>query len=302
LSKPTGQGNISRLLESWQALWRSVTPERLSNSVMEEAAMLLPLAGRCLYYDIVGRMGGQVVCFAHSLAADSGMWIEQVPPLLEAGFQVLRIDMRGHGGSSPVAGNYDMAQLYGDVLEVMNALNIDRVHFVGLSIGGMLAQGFGLDHPKRIRSLMLCDSQPASPPDAATRWGGRIAEVQKAGSCLPLGDGTMQRWFTEAFRKKNPVRWRQIRDTVISTSAQGYIGCAAAIQNFDYRPRLPGLRIPTLIVCGADDPGAPPGESRHIAGLLPDGRYEEIADARHLPNVERPEAFNPLMLGWLQAH
>ena len=263
--------------------------------------MLLQLAGRSLYYDIVGPNEGPVVCFAHSLAADSGMWMEQVPPLLAEGYRVLRIDMRGHGGSMPVAGNYNMAQLYGDVLEVMDALAIARMHMIGLSIGGMLAQGLALDHPARIRSLMLCDSQPASPHDAATRWGGRILEVQKAGSCLPLGDGTMQRWFTEEFKQVRPVRWRQIRDTVIATSAQGYIGCAAAIQNFDYRWRLPGLNIPTLIVCGADDPGAPPGESRHIASLLPDGRYEEIANARHLPNVERPEAFNKLMMNWLKA-
>lgn len=264
--------------------------------------MLLALAGRSLYYDLVGPEDGPVVCLAHSLAADSGMWMEQVLPLLEAGFRVLRIDMRGHGGSAPVPGNYHMTQLYGDVLEVMNALEIGQMHLIGLSIGGMLAQGLALDHPARIRSLMLCDSQPASPADAATRWGGRILEVQKAGSCVPLGDGTMQRWFTPEFRQRKPVRWRQIRDTVIATSAQGYIGCAAAIQNFDYRPRLSGLHIPTLIVCGADDPGAPPGESKHIASLLPDGRYQEIANARHLPNVERPETFNPLMLGWLKAH
>jgi 3-oxoadipate enol-lactonase len=262
----------------------------------------LPLASRSLYYDIVGPDNGQVVCFAHSLAADSGMWTEQMLPLIAAGFRVLRIDMRGHGGSSPVAGNYTMTQLFGDVVDVLDALQIDAVHFIGLSIGGMLGQGLALDHPKRVRSLMLCDSQPASPPDAATRWGSRILEVQAAGSCVPLGEGTMQRWFTGEFKMKNPVRWRQIRDTVVSTSAQGYIGCAAAIQNFDYRPRLPVLKSPTLIVCGADDPGAPPGESKHIASLLPDGRYEEIADARHLPNVERPEVFNRLMMGWLQAH
>ena len=263
--------------------------------------MLLPLPGRSLYYDLVGPEDGPVACFAHSLAADSGMWAEQVPVLIAEGFRVLRIDMRGHGGSSPVAGNYQMSQLYGDVVEVIDALQIRQMHFIGLSIGGMLAQGLALAHPERIRSLVLCDSQPASPADAQTRWGPRMLEVQKAGSCQPLGEGTMKRWFTDEFRKRNPVRWRQIHDTVVSTTAQGYIGCAAAIQNFDYRPQLPGLRAPTLIVCGADDPGAPPGESRHIASLLPDGRYEEIPLARHLPNVERPEVFNKLLLDWLKA-
>ena len=263
--------------------------------------MLLALPGRSLYYDLIGPVAGPVACFAHSLAADSGMWAEQVPELIAAGFRVLRIDMRGHGGSTPVAGNYQMAQLYGDVLATIDALQIKQIHLIGLSIGGMLAQGMGLAHPDRIKSLVLCDSQPASPADALTRWSPRMLEVQNAGSCLPLGDGTMKRWFTDEFKQRNPVRWRQIRDTVIATSPQGYIGCAAAIQNFDYRPQLPTLKAPTLIICGADDPGAPPGESKHIASLLPDGSYQEIPGARHLPNVERPEIFNKLLLDWLKA-
>lgn len=302
LSKRARAANIVRHQRRAEgvALPRMLHPHQAVSIVHEESRMLLQFASRSLYCDLLGPDDGQVVCFAHSLAADSGMWLEQVPPLLAAGYRVLRIDMRGHGGSSPVPGNYHMAQLYGDVVAVLDALQIDRVHFIGLSIGGMLAQGLALDHPDRVRSLMLCDSQPASPADAATRWGPRILEVQAAGSCEPLGDGTMGRWFTDEFRRQRPVRWKQIRDTVVSTSAQGYIGCAAAIQNFDYRPRLPSLNKPTLIVCGADDPGAPPAESKHIASLLPDGRYEAIPDAKHLPNVERPELFNPLMLAWLE--
>jgi 3-oxoadipate enol-lactonase len=126
--------------------------------------------------------------------------------------------------------------------------------------------------------------------------------VQEAGTCEPLGDGTMQRWFTDAFRARRPSRWRQIRDTVVSTTPQGYIGCAHAIQHFDLRPRLPGLRVPAIIVCGADDPGAPPGESQHMASLIPGSRFTEIPEARHLPNVERPEIFNALLLDWLRAH
>ena len=77
--------------------------------------MLLPIAGRRLYYDLVGPEDGPVVCITHSLASDSGMWAEQMPPLLQAGFRVLRLDMRGHGGSDPVSGDYTMQQLAADV-------------------------------------------------------------------------------------------------------------------------------------------------------------------------------------------
>ena len=261
--------------------------------------MLLTTGRQTLCYDLVGTEGAPTVAFIHSLAADGGMWNEQVPPLLAAGYQVLRIDLRGHGGSSAVPGNYAMTQLASDVIAVLDAVSLKSVHLVGLSIGGMIAQSLALDHPDRVRSMMLCDSQPASPEDALTRWGPRMVAVQKAGTCEPLGDGTMGRWFTDAFRERRPSRWKQIRDTVVGTSPQGYIGCAYAIQHFDFRPRLPTLRVPTVVVCGADDPGAPPGESQHIASLIPGARFNDIPKARHLPNVERPEVFNPMLLEWL---
>src|SRR3954464_14229330 len=98
--------------------------------------MLLQLQGRNIAYDLVGRENAPVVCITHSLASDGGSWAEQVPPLLQAGFRVLRLDMRGHGGSDPVAGDYTMQQLAGDVATVLEALAIPRVHYIGLSIGG----------------------------------------------------------------------------------------------------------------------------------------------------------------------
>lgn len=264
--------------------------------------MLLPLQGRNIYYDLVGAETGPTVCFAHSLAADSGMWAEQLPVLLAAGYRVLRIDMRGHGGSTPLEGAYTIDQLADDVIAVVDALQIKQFHFIGLSIGGMFGQSLGIRYASRIKSLMLCDSQPASPADAQERWNPRIASVQKANSMLPLADGTMGRWLSENYKEKNPVRFRQIRDTVVATTPQGYIGCSRAIQNFDFRPLLPTITAPTLIVCGADDPGASPEESQGILKLLQKGRYEEIAGARHLPNVEFPDVFNRIMMQWLEAH
>src|ERR1700746_2876454 len=96
--------------------------------------MLLSLTGRRLYYDLVGPESGPAVCITHSLASDSGMWAEQMPPLLQGGFRVLRIDMRGHGGSDPVTGDYTMKALAGDVAQVLDALSLPRVHYIGLSI------------------------------------------------------------------------------------------------------------------------------------------------------------------------
>src|ERR1700693_1067273 len=106
--------------------------------------MLLPLAGRRLYYDLTGPENGPVACITHSLSSDGGSWAEQVPPLLQAGFRVLRLDMRGHGGSDPVAGDYTMQALAGDVAAVLDALAIPRVHYIGFLIVGVVCQLFSL--------------------------------------------------------------------------------------------------------------------------------------------------------------
>ena len=106
--------------------------------------MLVRLGDRRIRYDLVGPEAAPVVCMAHSLSADSGVWSEQVPALLAEGFRVLRLDMRGHGGSDPAAGDYDMGELARDVARVLDVLGFERVHFIGLSIGGMIGQTLGI--------------------------------------------------------------------------------------------------------------------------------------------------------------
>ena len=263
--------------------------------------MLITHNGRRLYYTLEGPEKAQVVCFTHSLASDGGMWAEQVPLLLAAGYRVLRLDMRGHGGSDPVAGDYTMRALADDVAAVLDGLSIRRVHYIGLSIGGMIGQAFALAHGSRLASAMWCDTLPASPAGAADVWRQRMATVREAKSLAPIADGTMERWFTGAFKPRRPQRWKQIRDTIVGTTPAGYLGCSAAILDFDFLPQLASVKLPVLVACGAEDPGTPPAENQRIAGLVPGARYEAIADARHFPNVERPDVFNRIMLDWLQA-
>ena len=262
--------------------------------------MLLPLRGRRIAYDLLGPEEAPTVCITHSLASDGGSWAEQVPALLAGGFRVLRLDMRGHGGSDPVSGDYTMAALADDVDEVLASLAIARVHYIGLSIGGMIGQAFALAHGERLISAMWCDTLPASPQGADEIWTERVNTVLAANSLASLADATVERWLTDAFKVRRPGRWRQIRDTVTGTSAAGYLGCCAAILNFDFVPMLASLRVPTLVVCGADDQGTPPAGNKRIAELIPGGRYEEIASARHFPNVERADVFNRILLGWLE--
>jgi 3-oxoadipate enol-lactonase len=263
--------------------------------------MLLPLQGRTICYDILGPEAGQVVVFSHSLAADLGLWAEQVPALLAAGYRVLRTDLRGHGGSTATPAPYTIDQLADDVIAVVDALHLERFHFAGLSIGGMIGQSLGLRHANRLHSLMLCDTQSESPADAATFWGPMIAAIDKAGSLEPIADRTMERWLTTDYRSARPRRWQQIRDTVAGCTPTGYVGCARAIGNFNFTARLGTVKTPTLVACGTKDPRATPEESRRIAGLFADGRYDEFVGAKHVPNVEQPDAFNRVLLDWLAA-
>lgn len=264
--------------------------------------MLINLKGRRIYYELMGPENAQVVCFTHSLASDSGMWAEQMPPLIAAGYRVLRLDMRGHGGSDPVPGDYTMAQLADDVAAALDFLTIERVQYIGLSIGGMIGQAFAIAHGGRLLSAMLCDTSPQTMAGAKEQWAPRIEAVTKANSVTPLADATMERWFTEAFKPRNPGRYKQLHATIGGTTPAGYLGCAAAILNFDFVPKLPSVKARTLVVCGAGDQGTPPAGNKRIAELILGARYEEIPDARHFPNVERAETFNRIMMGWLNSH
>lgn len=263
--------------------------------------MLLSLNERRVYFDLAGPQNAPVVCFAHSLNADGGMWVEQMVPLLGAGYRVLRLDMRGHGGSAPVAGDYTMGALAADVKGALDVLGIAKVHYIGLSIGGMIGQGFALAYPGSLASLCLCDTQPSTPPGSAGTWDERKAAVRTKG-LASIADATMDRWFTSEFKKVNPVRWREVRDTISGTTPEGSVGCMSAIQNFDFLGKLPTIKIPTLVICGDLDEGTPPDRNKLIASKIPGGKYEGIANARHLPNVERSDQFNRIMMGWLSAH
>ncbi|WP_250508314.1 MULTISPECIES: alpha/beta fold hydrolase [unclassified Caballeronia] len=262
--------------------------------------MLLPLRDHTLCYDLVGPESGEVVVFSHSLAADLGLWAEQVPPLLAAGYRVLRVDLRGHGGSRGAPGPYTIDELADDLIAVADSTGIERLHFVGLSIGGAIGQSLALRHPHRVASLMLCDTQSESFPDAANHWGKRIETLQQTGTVESIADETMGRWLTQGFRESHPQRWQQIRATVAGCTVAGYVGCAQALANFNYTGRLHEVTVPVLVTCGSEDPRATPEESRRIAALFRDGRYEEFVGARHVPNVEQPENFNRVLGAWLQ--
>lgn len=264
--------------------------------------MLVKLQDRRVHYDVLGSSDAPVVCFGHSLASDGGMWAEQVPALLAAGFRVLRADMRGHGGTEPVEPPYTMDALGDDLAALLDVLQIERVHFIGLSVGGMIGQSLAIRYGNKLASALFCDTQPSAPPTARGAWSAPLALVKQANSLTPVRTGLMRAWLSDTFKAANPARWTQIHDTIVATSPVGFEGCVGAMSDFDYTAELPSVRIPALCVFGSADPMTTPDENRRLAALIPGARVEEIADARHFANVEQPAVFIRIMLDWLSAN
>jgi 3-oxoadipate enol-lactonase len=261
--------------------------------------MLVSIDGRRVHYDLLGVDDAPIVCFVHSLASDGGMWAEQVAATLDGGFRVLRVDMRGHGGSEAIPGPYSMDALADDVAALLELLKIERTHFVGLSVGAMIGQSLAIRYGAKISSLLLCDSQPSAPPTARASWSAPLAMVRQSNSLTPVRSGMLRAFLSDAFKARRPARWAQIESTLLATSPTGFEGCVAAMSDFDFTADLPSVRTPTLVLCGAADPMTPPAENQRLAALIPGARYEEIPDARHFANVEQPETFNRILTEWL---
>jgi 3-oxoadipate enol-lactonase len=252
-----------------------------------------------IHYDLVGPDRGPVVLFAHALVVDGGMWAGQVPPLTQAGFQTLRMDMRGHGGSGAPAMHCSIMDLARDVIALLDHLSLPSVHFVGLSIGGVIGQTLAINYRERLLSLVLSDTTPAAAPNHQAMWAERTALVEKAGSAAPLAPPMMPRLLNAGFKESHPLRWREIEATIEATPPEGVYAGAQALQGYDFTPDLPRLTTPTLVVCGQNDPATPPSEAKKIASLIPGARYAEIPGGMHFPNVEYSDQYTKVLLKWL---
>jgi 3-oxoadipate enol-lactonase len=241
---------------------------------------------------------GPWVALSHSLTCDLRMW-DDLAVVLAPTFTVLRYDTRGHGGTTAPEGAYSFAQLTADLTGLLDALNIERTHFLGLSMGGMIGQHFALAAPQRLNKLVIANSTSRIPPEAGPLWDERIA-IARAQGCAGVVEGTLARWFTPGFRAARPDAVARIATQIRSTPTAGYIGCAGAIRALDITAQIGAIRVPTLVIAGADDPGTPPAMSEVIASTIPGARLEIIASASHLSCIEQPEIFSRLVANFLK--
>jgi 3-oxoadipate enol-lactonase len=245
-------------------------------------------------YEITGKEGAPVVMLSHSLACSLVMWQPQMA-VLESDFQVLRFDTRGHGGSDAPQGAYSLELLTADAVGLLDALSIETVHFIGLSMGGMIGQCLALDYAHRLKSLALCDTAAIMPDETQPIWQQRIDAAGETGMAGQV-DETLERWFRPDYLQLNPPEVEMIRRQILATPVAGYVGCCEAIRRLKYLERLADIKLSTLIMVGEEDPGTPVAASEAMHARIADSKLVILPAARHLSNIEQAEAFNTALM------
>jgi len=234
---------------------------------------------------------------SNSLGTTHAMWDKQIPSW-SRNFRVLRFDTRGHGASPVPDGPYSIDDPADDVIALLDKLNLDRVHFVGLSLGGMTGMRVAARNPERIERLtVMCTSAHLEP---ASSWHERAATVRASGSGA-VAEAVVGRWYTAQFARRNAAYIKAAQDVVRSTPAEGYAGCCEAIATMDLRSDLASIVAPTLAIAGAQDPATAPPHLVRIAEGVQDGRLLVVPSAAHLANDEQPATVSRAVLAHLAA-
>jgi len=235
-----------------------------------------------------------VLVLSNSLGTDFSMWDPQMTEL-ERSFRILRYDTRGHGKSSVTPGDYTIEQLGRDVLGLLDSLGLDRVHFCGLSVGGMIGIWLGIHAPTRLHRLVLCNT--AARIGTEEMWNARITTVRESGM-KSVASVVIERWFTPEFRASFPEKAAQAQQMLENSPPEGYAACCAAIRDMDQREAVAEITVPTLVIYGGSDSVIPPADSHFLSSRIR-GAAEVELSAAHLSNVEQAGAFTEAVSNFL---
>jgi 3-oxoadipate enol-lactonase len=250
--------------------------------------------GCLLNVSVEGRPGGPTLMLSNSLGCTLQMWQPQMKPLTQL-FRVIRYDRRGHGKSGVPPGPYSMDRFGRDVLAILDDLHIDRVHWCGLSMGGMVGQWLGANAPERLGKLILANTTCHYPDP--TNWLNRIRAVRQGG-IEGVADAVMASWLTADFREREPQATATMRAMLIASPVEGYLAACEALSTLDQRALLPRIKSQTLVIAGRHDQSTPIAAGELIRSQIP-GAALTILDAAHLSNVEQPHAFADTVAGFL---
>jgi 3-oxoadipate enol-lactonase/4-carboxymuconolactone decarboxylase len=249
-----------------------------------------------VFYRLEGNEGSPVLVLSHSIGADHGMWEPQIQDLLGY-FQILRFDTRGHGASEVPPGEYSVEQLGRDALELLDALKITQFAFCGLSLGGAIGQWLALNAPGRMTALVLSNTSPRF--GTPENWNNRIEAVQRGGMAA-IVDMAMQRFFSPESLAGSDPQASSIRSVILGTNPSGYIGCCAALRDFDFTDKLSQIKIPTLIIVGDKDVSTPlAGNGEVLARKIVGARLVRLP-APHLSNLGAPKSFLAALFSFLK--
>jgi 3-oxoadipate enol-lactonase len=242
---------------------------------------------------------GDPVVLVHAIGCDHHMW-DSLAPALALHYRVVRVDVRGHGRSPVPDGDYSLEALADDVLAALDDLEIDKAHWVGLSMGGMIGQAFAINHPDRLGRLVLANTTSSYGDDGPKTWEARMKAVREGGMAA-IADLVMQRYFSDDFRASHPGVVSKVKERVLATPAKGYLSCCAAIRDLDFTRDLSSIHARTFVIAGGHDAGTPVAMSQAIVDRIAGAQLAVMADAAHLSAVEKPEAFNALVQDFLAA-
>ncbi|MES2973888.1 MAG: alpha/beta fold hydrolase [Pseudomonadota bacterium] len=244
---------------------------------------------------------GPVLVLSHSLGSDLGMW-DDVAAALQARFTVLRYDHRGHGKSEVVPGPYTLAALAEDAASLIAEQARKPVHFIGLSMGGMVAQALAVRYPQMIRSIVVANSSNYFEEARRASWRERIDTVRKDGMAA-IAEQTMQRWFTREFRADTVNggigRVARTRAVLEATDPGAYIACCEAIMAMDFRTSDGLIHCPSLVIYGKRDESTPEAMSRAIS-LAISGAQLHGMNTAHMSATEKPLSFAKLVSDFLE--
>ena len=251
--------------------------------------------GSRLFYKLSGAATGPVLVFSNSLGTTVDMWEPQLPAF-ESRYRILRYDMRGHGQSELTPGPCSIADLGQDVVALLDELRIPKVHFCGLSVGGVIGQWLGANAAERLVSLVLCNT--AAKIGTTEIWNQRIADVTQNGMAS-ITEATLQRWFTPAFRDRSPEIMAAWRAMLLANDPRGYVLLGTAIRDMDQRDLVRSIRLPTRIIAGDHDPGTTVEDAEFLESRIPAATLVRLP-AAHISNVEATSLFNAAVTEFLQ--
>ena len=250
-----------------------------------------------LHVELTGPGDAPALVFANSLGTDFRIW-DRLLPHVQGSWRVLRYDKRGHGLSDCPPAPYHMGDLVADAAALMDRFGMRNGVVVGLSIGGLIAQGLAAERPDLVRAMVLMDT--AARIGNEDMWADRVAAV-RADGIAAIEDSILERWFSKTYRNESVEDLALWRNMLTRTPAEGYIGCAEAIAQTDLLESTARLTLPTLAMAGAEDGSTPPDLVRETANLITGSAFHVIQGAGHLPGVEDPAAvarlLNPFLAG-----